>query len=139
VLVPGGQLIFATLGRGTLGELKECYREAAGRLGITLTGSRYGPELLDEPELAACLASAGFGDIQLERSAKREFFPDCRTLFRSLKARGANNPNFRPMSLGTERKLMRLVCETYEKRFKVDGQVYASYEVIFGCCRRERT
>ena len=136
LLAPGGRLAFATLGPGTLAELKESYSEAAGRLGITLTGSRYGPELPDRDNLTACLKSAGFERIETEVRLKREFFSGCQELFRSLKARGANNPNFRPMSLGTERALMREVCRAYERRFKMDGRVFASYEVIFGCCRK---
>jgi malonyl-CoA O-methyltransferase len=137
LLAPGGSMMFATLGRGTLNELKESYREAAGRMGITLTNGRYGPLLLTESELVENLVRAGFTAVVTENITKREFFPGVRELFRSLKARGANNPNFRPMSLGTERKLMGQVKEIYERRFQVDGRVYASYDVIFGCCRRE--
>jgi malonyl-CoA O-methyltransferase len=135
-LTPGGRLLFATLGRGTLTELKESYREAAGRMGITLTAGRYGPSLPGEVELVNALELAGLDEITTECRTKYEFFPSCRAFVRSLKARGANNPNFRPMSFATERRLMSLMSETYERRFSADGSVYASYEVIFCSCRK---
>ena len=137
MLAPGGRLVFATLGRGTLRELKESYREAAGRMGITLTTGRYGPPLLDQPELVDTLESAGFVGIRTECRTKLEYFPDAHKSIRSLKARGANTPNFRPMSMETERKLMKLMTETYERRFMADGRGYATYEVMFCSCRRE--
>lgn len=136
VLAPGGRLVFATLGRGTLAELKESYREAAGRMGITLAVGRYGPPLMGEAELVNALELAGLTEIETECRTKHEYFPACRDFVRSLKARGANNPNFRPMSFATERTLMSLMCETYERRFTADGRIYASYEVIFCSCRR---
>ncbi len=137
-LAPGGQLVFATLGRGTLAELKESYREAAGRMGITLTAGRYGPSLPGKEELVNAMELAGFDKITVECRTKYEYFPACRDFVRSLKARGANNPNFRPMSLATERRLMSLMSETYERRFCTDGKIYASYEVIFCSCRKGR-
>ncbi len=135
-LAPAGRLVFATLGRGTLAELKESYREAAGRMGITLAAGRYGPPLPGEAELVDALKLAGLDEIATERRTKHEYFPSCSHFIRSLKARGANNPNFRPMSIATERRLMSLMSETYERRFTTDGRVYASYEVIFCSCRR---
>ena len=133
-LASGGCLLFATLGRGTLAELRESYREAAGRMGIKLAAGRYGPSLLGEAELVNALEVAGFGEIETECRTKLEYFPGCIDFLRSLKARGANNPNFRPMSLAVERKLLRLMREVYERRFTVDGRVFASYEVIFCRC-----
>ncbi|MBW7995841.1 MAG: methyltransferase domain-containing protein [Candidatus Glassbacteria bacterium] len=137
VLEPGGRLVFATMGHGTLRELKESYREAAGRMGIKLAVGRYGPPLMGEPELNNALQAAGYSGIECECRTKLEYFPGCREFIRSLKARGANNPNFRPMSIGAERRLLSLLAETYERRFTSDGLVYATYEVIFCSCRRE--
>jgi malonyl-CoA O-methyltransferase len=136
VLTPGGRLVFATLGRGTLAELKESYREAAGRMGIKLAAGRYGPSLQGEAELVNALELAGMDEITTECRTKHEYFPSCQAFIRSLKARGANNPNFRPMSFATERRLMSLMSETYERRFTADGRIYASYEVIFCSCRK---
>ena len=137
-LAPGGKLLFASLGRGTLAELKESYREAAGRMGIKLAAGRYGPPLLGQAELLNALELAGFGSVETETRTKLEYFPGCLDFLRSLKARGANNPNFRPMSLATERRLLHLMREVYERRFTVDGRVYASYEVIFCRCEAEK-
>ena len=135
-LRPGGRLLFATLGRDTYRELKEAYRTAAGQMGIKLTPSRYGPALPGPCELSDFLLSAGFEKPVLKRQIKYEFFPSAREYMQSIKNRGFNNPNYRPMSIHTERGLMRRTIDFYDRRFRVDGRVYASYEVFFVQSRR---
>ncbi len=130
-LRPGGRLLFATLGRDTFRELKEAYRTSAGQIGIKLTPSRYGPPLPGTPELSDFLESAGFEKPTIKRQIKYEFFPSAREYMQSLKNRGFNNPNYRPMSIQVERNLLRKTIDFYDKRFRVDGRVYASYEVFF--------
>ncbi|OGF98225.1 MAG: hypothetical protein A2Z86_05175 [Candidatus Glassbacteria bacterium GWA2_58_10] len=137
VLRPGGSLRAATLGGETFRELREAYRTIAGRMGITLTTSRYGPPLPEAQELKDSLNRAGFRRISLQRSTKYEYFPGVAQFMRSIKKRGANNPNYRPMSLAVERRFMKEVLELYEQRFRSDGQVYAGYEVLFLQCRKE--
>ncbi len=135
-LRPGGVLAFATLGRGTFRELREAYRTSAGQMGIKLTAARYGPPLTGEAELEELLARTGFGAIELAARLKHEFYSSAREFFLALKRRGSNNPNYRPMSLPVERTLLRKVAEYYDRRFRVDGRVYAGYEVIFARCRK---
>ena len=136
VLRPGGTLLAATLGRETFRELREAYRTVAGRMGITLTASRYGPLLPEAKELEDSLKRAGFTRISLKRATKYEYFPGAGQFLRSIKKRGANNPNYRPMSLAVERQFMKQVIELYEQRFRTDGRVYAGYEVLFVQCRK---
>lgn len=131
LLRPGGRLVFATLGQETFRELRRAYRTAAGQMGIRLAAGRYGPSLPGAHEVRRTLMSAGFENIVVDSVRKMEFFPCCRDFLRSIKERGANNPNFRPMSLAVERTLMRRVIEYYDRSFNVDGRVYAGYEVIF--------
>jgi len=131
LLRPGGRLVAATLGRDTFRELRQAYRVSAGKLGIRLAASRYGPALPGAEELRQALAEAGFGRVEVESRPKLEFFPGCREFMLSIKALGASNPNFRPMSLDTERRLMRGVIDYYDRSFQVDGQVFAGYEVLF--------
>jgi len=130
-LRPGGRLLFATLGRDTFRELKEAYRTSAGQMGIKLTPSRYGPPLPGAHELENFVSSAGFEKPVLKREIKYEFFPSARDYMQSIKNTGSNNPNYRPMSLPVERDLIKKTIDFYDKRFRVDGRVYASYEVIF--------
>jgi malonyl-CoA O-methyltransferase len=136
VLRPGGELVFASLVRGTFRELRESYRTAAGQLGICLAASRYGPTLPDAPEITGLLDSLGFDCIELKRQTKFEYFANAQQFLRSIKARGANNPNFRPMSLPTEKALLGKMVDFYNKRFRVDGMVHATYEVVFVRARR---
>ena len=135
-LRPGGRLLFATLGRDTYRELKEAYRTSAGQMGIKLTPSRYGLPLPCPHELADYLVSAGFEKPVLKRQIKYEFFPSAREYMQSIKNRGFNNPNYRPMSIQAERSLIRKTIDFYDRRFRVDGRVYASYEVFFVQSRR---
>ncbi|HUU26674.1 MAG TPA: methyltransferase domain-containing protein [archaeon] len=131
LLRPGGRLIFATLGRGTFRELKEAYRTAAGQMGIKLASARYGLPFIGALEVRDCLIQAGFKGAAVKQYRKFEFFPSSRDFLLSIKKRGANNPDFRPMSLRVERDLLGKMASFYDTRFKVDGHVYASYEVIF--------
>ena len=134
---PGGRLVFATLGRNTFRELKESYRCAAGRMGIRLTAGRYGPPLADEHEISGWLAGAGVSEVRLETRPKLEFFASTLDFMRSIKKRGAANPNFRPMHPATERELLRNLIEFYDRRFRVDGRVFATYEVILASGRKK--
>lgn len=131
LLRPGGRFVFATLGQETFRELRRAYRTAAGQMGIRLAAGRYGPSLPGPHEVRRMLENAGFREITVDSVSKTEFFPCCRDFLHSIKDRGANNPNFRPMSLAVERALMRRVIEYYDRSFKVDGRVYAGYEVIY--------
>jgi hypothetical protein len=100
-------------------------------MGIKLASARYGLSLPGEREIADLLARAGFRKVAVAERSKYEFFPSSRDFFLSIKKRGANNPNFRPMSLKTERTLLKETSRIYDERFHLDGQVYASYEVLF--------
>ncbi|MCE5271095.1 methyltransferase domain-containing protein [bacterium] len=131
LLRPGGRLVAATLGRGTFRELRQAYRVSSGRLGIRLAASRYGPVLPGAEELRQMLSEAGFSGVTVESRPKLEFFPGCREFMLSIKALGASNPNFRPMSLDTERRLLQGVIDYYNRSYRVDGQVFAGYEVLF--------
>lgn len=131
VLRPGGRLVFATLLRGTFRELRESYRAAAGSLGIRLTASRYGLTLPGAQEVRDLLHQHGFGGIETREQAKFEYFPSAVDFLRSIKARGGNNPNFRPMSLPVERALLKKMTSFYNDRFRIDGRVCVTYEVIF--------
>ena len=131
LLRPGGRIFFSTLGRDTLKELKESYRSSAGQMGIKLTAGRYGRPLAGPQEIKDCLENTGYTGVSVKEMFKFEFFPSARDFLLSLKKSGANNPNFRPMSLPVERKLLEKVTSFYDKRYRVDGSVYASYQVIF--------
>lgn len=138
LLRPGGRLVFATLGRETFRELRQAYRTVAGRMGLRLTAGRYGPSLPGPHEVRRMLEEAGFEGIQVSSEGKLEYFPCCRDFLNSIKQQGANNPNYRPMSLKVERSLMRGVIDFYDRSYRVDGRVYAGYEVIFADAWKSR-
>ena len=135
VLQPGGYLILATMGRDTFQELKESYRVTAGRMGIKLTASRFGPAMPGLDELKTTIEDCGYDILFSQQRIKREFYPSVKHFFRSIKARGTNNPNFRPMKPVAERRLLDGLISYYESRFRMDGRVYASYDVHYICAR----
>jgi len=136
VLSPGGRLVFASLVRGTYRELREAFRTAAGQFGIRLAASRYGPALPGAAEISGMLERLGFAGLSLKQQTKLEYFPSARDFLRSIKARGSSNPNYRPMSLSTEKALLRKMIDHYDKRYRVDGLTFATYEVVFVQARR---
>ncbi|MFH1071516.1 MAG: methyltransferase domain-containing protein [Candidatus Glassbacteria bacterium] len=137
LLRPSGRLVFATLGRNTFRELKQAYVYSAGRMGIRLAAGRLGPPLADRSEIEGWLQQAGLDEIRLEVRTKLEYFADTLEFMRSIKKRGASNPNFRPMHPATERALLDNLIRFYDRRFRTDGRVYATHEVIFASCRKK--
>ncbi len=85
VLIPGGYFAFVTFGPKTLSELKRNYKIAFGEDADHLH------KFNNMREIQAMLKTAGFEALKLNSDTLREFYPDFRTFFRSLKGLGALN------------------------------------------------
>lgn len=124
VLMPGGTLAFATLGPGTLRELKQAWRSVDDLVHV----NRFAPR----QELENAMQAAGFNDLQWHTEERVLHYPELVTLTRELKALGAHNVNpGGPSGLTGRRKIMALKA-AYEN-FREEGQLPASYEVYY--CR----
>ncbi|NTV94650.1 MAG: malonyl-ACP O-methyltransferase BioC [Thiobacillus sp.] len=123
ILRPGGLLLFATLGPDTLKELRAAF---AG-----LDGHGHVNRFIDMHDLGDALVHAGFANPVMEMEHLTLTYPDLKGLLRDLKGIGAHT-----VLDGRRQGLMgraewRRVIDNYE-RFRVDGRLPATYEVIYG-------
>jgi malonyl-CoA O-methyltransferase len=129
VLIPGGYFAFVTFGPKTMTELKRNYKIAFGE------EAAYLHKFKNMREIQAMLKAAGFEALKLNSDTLREFYPDFRTFFKSLKGLGALNasPDL-PKGLRPRSKMNALI-KYYETNSRIGNQVYATFEVIRVLCR----
>ncbi len=125
VLRPGGQLLFSTLGSGTLRELREAWAEVDGHTHVN--------EFADIAMVASCLEAAGWPCADLHGECRRLDYPDVMSLMRELKRLGARNltPD-RPRHLTGKSTLARMVAAYPVSQAGDRAEVVASFEVIAG-------
>ena len=130
VLKPGGYFAFVTFGPKTLSELKRSYKTAFD------AEADYLHVYKNMRELASLLRSTGFEVLRNNSDTTREFYPDFKTFFRSLKGLGALNASPRlPKGLRSRSKVQALI-RSYETTNRIGKQVYATYETIKVLCRK---
>jgi malonyl-CoA O-methyltransferase len=124
VLRPNGLLTFATFGSDTLKELRASWGRVDGYPHV----SRF----LDMHDIGDALLAAGFRDPVVDREDKVLLYDQVKDLLKDLKAIGANNATQgRAQGLMGKQRLQALY-QAYEEFRGVDGQLPATYEVIFG-------
>jgi len=132
VLRPGGWLYFTTFGPDTLSELRAAWAAVDGYTHVN--------RFIDMHDLGEALTRNGFADPVLDVEHFKLTYTDVRALMRDLKAIGAHNVTAgRPRGLVGRRRLAAL--EAAYERFRADGRLPATFEVIFGRARaveRER-
>lgn len=123
VLRPDGHFAFSTFGPDTLMELRAAWAEVDEHTHVN--------RFIDMHGVGESLTHAGLAEPVLDVDRIELGYPDALTLMRDLKAIGAHNATAgRPRTLlGRER--MRRVSAAYET-FRRDGQLPATYEVIYG-------
>ena len=125
VLRPRGLLLFTTFGPGTLAELRHAWQQVDQATHVN--------EFLDMHHLGDVMIEAGFDDavVDVERMTVRH--RSVLGLMRDLKAIGAHNvTQGRPRAL-TGKQRLRQMMAAYEQAFADgDGNVPASYEVVYG-------
>lgn len=123
VLRPRGLLTFTTFGPDTLIELREAWGEADEYTHVS--------PFADMHDVGDGLIRAGLVEPVLDVVRYTLTYPHVQALMRDLKAIGAQNATTgRPRGL-TGRQRLRAVERSYE-RHRRDGQLPASYEVVFG-------
>jgi malonyl-CoA O-methyltransferase len=124
VLRPGGVLTFSTLGPDTLVELRRAWHAADPR-------HAHVNRFFDMHDVGDALARAGFAEPVLDVERYTLTYATARDLMRDLKTIGAHNANAgRPAGLTGKATLARMTG-AYE-RFRREGKLPATYEVIFG-------
>jgi malonyl-CoA O-methyltransferase len=122
VLRPGGLLMFTTFGPDTLQELREA---SAGDGGIHVN------RFIDMHDLGDMMVAAGLADPVMDMEYHTLTYADVRAVMREIKAMGAHNvANGRERGLTGKRALQRI--ERGYERFRRDGRLPATFEVIYG-------
>ena len=123
VLRPGGQLAFSTLCPDTFAELRTAFADVDHHRH-TLP--------FDEPEaIHAALAEAGLHKIRLVRERHTIYYPELKSLLRSIKAIGAQNVGEGGRNGMMGRKTWQRVETAYEQ-FRTPAGLPASYDVLLG-------
>jgi malonyl-CoA O-methyltransferase len=134
VLAPGGRFAFALFGEGTLYELRESHR-----LAVAETGGGRSSHVQDFPaseEVRSALVAAGFEGVLVRSVYEVERHPGVEILLRNLKRIGAQNAAGRqPPGLGSRRVMQRMI-QIYRQRYGGEGNIPATYEVIYGIGRK---
>lgn len=123
VLRPGGLALFTTFGPDTLKELRAAWRAADGHTHV----SRF----IDMHDLGDALLRAGLGEPVMDMEHLTLTYPDVRSLMRDLKTMGARNATSGRNRGLTGRRRLAAVEEHYE-RFRSDGRLPATWEVVYG-------
>jgi malonyl-CoA O-methyltransferase len=121
VLRPGGQLALSTLGPGTFEELREAF---AG-----VDQHRHTLPFSDPEEVSAALERAGFTRISVGREKHSVYYPDLKSLLRSVKDIGAHNVGEGARSGMMGRAAWKQVEARYETHRQAEG-LPATYDVI---------
>jgi len=134
VLVPGGLLVLAMFGEGTLEELRTAHRQAVAECG--LGGNSHVQDFTHLGELGKALRKAGLDPLQLRSETEIEWHPDVPHLLRSLKGLGASNAaGDRPPGMAPRRVMQRMM-QAYGERYGTDRGIPASYRVFYLLARR---
>ena len=123
VLRPGGQVAFSTLCPDTFAELRAAFA-GVDHHRHTLP--------FDEPEaINAALAEAGLRQIRLVRERHTIYYPELKSLLRSIKAIGAQNVGEGGRNGMMGRRAWQKVEAAYEQ-FRTPAGLPASYDVLLG-------
>lgn len=123
VLRPGGLLMFSTLGPDTLKELRAAF--------ATVDDAPHVNRFIDLHDVGDLLVHAGFAHPVMEMEMLTLTYADLRTLMQDLKGIGARNAALaRPRGLMARGRWQQL--EAAYERFRRDGRLPASFEVVYG-------
>lgn len=123
VLKPGGLLMFSTFGPDTLKELRASWSKVDQYSHVNA--------FMDMHDIGDALVRARFANPVMDVERHTLTYPDLNTLLRDLKSIGAHNVTAgRPHGLTGKGRLRQLTA-AYEK-YRKDGVLPASYEVIYG-------
>lgn len=129
VLKPGGYLIFSTLGKGTLDELRNSYLDAGA--GMDFLGYK------DKEGISEELENTGLEVMAIDERIIIKKYENLRGLIRALKDTGAAprvGERGKGLSAGAAlRKAERIYSERFPSK---GGGITATYDVIFASARK---
>ncbi len=123
VLKPEGMLLFSTLGPDTLSELRQAFQAVDGATHVN--------QFIDMHDLGDALLQSRFAEPVMDMEKIVMTYSSVRDVMRDLKGIGAHNATAgRPRGL-MGRHAFSAIEAGYEK-FRRDGKLPASYEVVYG-------
>jgi len=123
VLKPEGLLMFTSLGPDTLTELRQAWAQVDEYPHVNV--------FFDIHDVGDAMVASGLADCVLDVEPYTLTYPTPMAMMRDLKILGAHNVNEGRRRGLTGKTLMNKVVNAYEG-FRRDGQIPASYEVVFG-------
>jgi malonyl-CoA O-methyltransferase len=123
VLMPGGLLLFTSFGPDTLMELRASWSDVDGYTHVN--------SFIDMHNVGDALVTTRWAEPVIDAERITVTYREVGTLMQDLKHIGAHNvTRHRPRGL-TGRQRMNKMIKSYE-RFREDGVLPASYEVVYG-------
>ena len=123
VLRPQGLFMFTSLGPDTLKELRAAFRAVDDKPHVNT--------FVDMHDIGDMLVAAGFADPVMDCEIMTVTYTELMTLMRELKGIGAHNVLPERARGLTGKTRWGQLAAAYEK-FRVDGRLPATYEVIYG-------
>ena len=124
VLKPGGLLLFTTFGPDTLKELRQAWRAVDDTVHVN--------SFIDMHDIGDALLRAKLSDPVMDTERLTLTYQDGMKVMRDLKAMGAHNvTSGRHHGLTGKQKLKQMLT-AYEQYRNAEGQLPASYEVVYG-------
>lgn len=123
VLRPNGMLLFSTFGPDTLMELRASW--------AAVDGSSHVSPFWDMHNIGDAMLEAGLAEPVVDVDRLQLTYADVPSLMRDLKTLGAHNVTRDRQRGLTGKGRLRAMYAAYE-RFRRDGRLPASYEVVYG-------
>ena len=123
VLAPGGLLMFTSFGPDTLMELRASWEAVDGYTHVN--------SFVDMHDVGDMLLATQWAEPVMDSERITVTYRELRTLMQELKHIGAHNVTAGRARGLTGRQHMQQLAEAYE-RFREDGVLPASYEVVYG-------
>ena len=123
VLAPGGLLMFTTFGPDTLMELRASWEAVDGYTHVN--------SFVDLHDVGDLLVATRWAEPVMDSERITVTYRELRTLMQDLKHIGAHNVTAGRARGLTGNRHMKQLAEAYEK-FREDGVLPASYEVVYG-------
>jgi malonyl-CoA O-methyltransferase len=128
VVRPGGIISLAFFCHGTLGELQNCFRDAAGR-GSLRTSRLHDFWTIDD--MKAILNEMDFERFVVTVETEVDWYNDLHSLLRSVKNIGAGAVSGGAGSGLGWRGTLQETSRLYQEKYGYDGKIPATYKVLY--------
>ena len=126
VVKPGGRVAFTSLGGKTLSELRKSWIEVDSYVHVN--------QFLDSHSWKTAFSQVGFDIQEYEIEDHKLAYRDLSHLMKELKDLGAHNLNAGQKKGMTSPKNIRSLVNAYDKFRDSQGQLPATWQVIYGVC-----